>query len=84
MTHKHGIGECKRCGQVFPVKDLVKDGHSRGLLVCRACYDPRHPQERPPVFGGERHSTPSPEISKPDGEGTAAPAFTFDELGRLI
>lgn len=84
MTHKYGIGECNRCGKRCQQDAMVKDGQVRGMLVCRDCYDPRHPQEIAPTFRSERHSIPAPELSIPDGEGDAAPALTFDELGKLI
>lgn len=84
MSHKYGIGECARCGLRFKVKDLIKDGQMKGLLVCHTCYDPLHPQEIAPTFRAERHEVPAPELSIPAGEGDAAPALTFDDMGKLI
>lgn len=41
---------CGKCGFPYPRMSLVRDGDSEGLLVCRECYDPEHPQERPKPF----------------------------------
>lgn len=40
-------GICDRCGQRFNLKDLMEEdvmGNMTGMLVCRSCYDPSHPQ----------------------------------------
>jgi len=77
-------GECKRSGLRFPVKDLVKDGQMRGLLVHRDERDPKHPQELPLRTRAERHDVVAPEISRAGDEGDAAPVLAFDESGKLI
>lgn len=82
--NKAGLGECQRCGDVVNHRRLMKDGQYRGLIVCRDCYDPRHPQDVPYNVKPEKHHIPAPELSKPPGEGEAAPELTFDELGRLV
>lgn len=84
MKHKYGYGECARSGDIVPIKDLVPDGHLRGVLVSKDWWEPRHPAEDPPVIVGEKHDVPAPELSKPPGEGVAAPALVFDELGKLL
>lgn len=43
----HSVGQCGICGLPFPYTDLRRDGEVRGLLVCQACWDPKHPQETP-------------------------------------
>jgi len=43
---KNAIGECQRCGFVFPYRTLRKDGYTN-ILVCSGCYDIAHPAERP-------------------------------------
>ena len=42
--HK-AVGWCERCGDKYLLKELVYDGQFPDLLVCRPCYDPKHPQE---------------------------------------
>ena len=83
-SNKFGYGECNRCGDRVKLSRMVKDGQMRGLLVCPDCYDPRHPQDVPLALKAERHEIPAPELSKPDGEGTEAPALVFDSLGKLL
>lgn len=44
---KNSIAECDRCGQQYKLKDLkteVIKQREYNLLVCRACWDPDHPQ----------------------------------------
>lgn len=44
---KNSIAECDRCGQQYKLKDLkteVIKQRKYNLLVCRACWDPDHPQ----------------------------------------
>jgi hypothetical protein len=43
---KHAIGECARCGFVYPYLTLRKDGYMNSL-VCATCYDIKHPAEEP-------------------------------------
>jgi len=45
-TGKHAIGECQRCGFVYKLSRLRPDGETN-LMVCGACYDIKHPAERP-------------------------------------
>jgi hypothetical protein len=44
---KKAWGTCMRGGHRHLLKDLVLDGHIKNLLVCKECYEPEHPQERP-------------------------------------
>jgi hypothetical protein len=76
-------GECQRSGERVNVEDLVDDGHLKGLKVARWWYEPEHPQDRAPSLRPERHKVIAPEVSKPDGEGTEAPAIAFDSTGKL-
>lgn len=46
-TGRYTQGFCQRCSLNFPHGELQFDGEVKGLLVCGACYDPPHPQERP-------------------------------------
>jgi len=44
---KNSIAECDRCGQRYKLTQLrkeVKKTKTYNLLVCRACWDPDHPQ----------------------------------------
>jgi hypothetical protein len=44
---KHSLGICDRCGFQFKLADLrqeVTNDRFDGLLVCRSCLDPDHPQ----------------------------------------
>lgn len=36
---------CMRCGFDYRANEIVKDKQKPGLLVCRDCFDGRHPQE---------------------------------------
>lgn len=39
--------QCDRCGGVFHLSALRRDGQTRGaLMVCSRCHDPIHPQEK--------------------------------------
>lgn len=42
---RNAKAQCPICALVVPYRDLVRDW--RNQRVCRDCYDPRHPQERP-------------------------------------
>jgi hypothetical protein len=39
------IGFCQRSGIKMLLKDMVEDGHIRGLMVHPDWWEPRHPQE---------------------------------------
>jgi hypothetical protein len=45
MAYRHGdpLGLCMRCGFVKHLSELRKEWN--GKLVCRPCFDPRHPQD---------------------------------------
>lgn len=67
---KRAIAECMRSGQKMPYRDLVEDGHIKGMLVHPDWWEPKHPQETPPdVTDPIALYRPSPEISVPAGEG---------------
>lgn len=45
-TGKFAIGECERCGFVYPLHELKKEWN--GLMVClEECYEEKHPQLLP-------------------------------------
>lgn len=78
-------GECARSGRRMLRRNMVEDGYIKGLLVDPAWRETAHPQERlPDVSDPTGIFRPAPELSKPEGEGTAAPALTFDETGKLV
>lgn len=37
--------ECPRCGFDYRIEELKADGVT-GRLVCKSCYDPKHPLEQ--------------------------------------
>lgn len=39
-------GWCDRCGRPFELKTLRSDGHKKGLLVCRYCWDPQDRRQK--------------------------------------
>ena len=44
---KNSIAECDRCGQQYKLKELkteVIKQRRYNLMVCKACWDPDHPQ----------------------------------------
>ena len=43
---KHALGECRRCGFIYKLAMLRPDGENK-LLVCRECYDIKHPAKTP-------------------------------------
>lgn len=42
----HALGRCGKCGDKRALSDLQKDKHTKGLLVCGACFDIKHPTHR--------------------------------------
>lgn len=38
-------GHCERSGKKLLLRDMVEDGHQKGLQVAPDWYEPRHPQE---------------------------------------
>lgn len=61
-TGKNAIGQCQRCGFVYPYKTLRKDGYTNSL-VCGACYDTEHPAERPVnVADAQALRRPAPDL----------------------
>jgi hypothetical protein len=79
------LGECARSGRRMRRRDMVEDGYMKGMLVDPAWREPEHPQEKlPDVRDPIGIFRPAPELSKPAGEGTAAPALTFDATGKLV
>lgn len=72
---RHALGECQRCSDLVPLRELREDGYRKNLRVCRDCYDPRPPQEEiPSVEDPQALFRPAPEHA-PDGEGYAADDF---------
>jgi hypothetical protein len=73
-------GECQRCAFRYLLRELRNDGYIPGLIVCKYCWDGAQEQEKPvstaEIIGLRR---PSPEISKPAGEGTPSPALTISD-----
>ena len=45
-TGKVALGECRKCGFIYKLSALRPDGENK-LLVCKDCYDIRHPAKRP-------------------------------------
>jgi len=45
---RYSYGCCQRCGIFTPYLTLRFDGDTKGLKVCRDCYDPEHPQDKGP------------------------------------
>lgn len=76
------LGECQRSGKRVPHRELVEDGHIPRLLVAPDWWEPKHPQETPPVVTDPiALQRPTSEISIPPGEGTPAPdVFLFPPL----
>lgn len=77
-------GQCQRCGDQELLRKMVTDGHIRGLLVCRECYEPRHPQESlVDVTDPQSLRRPAPELDENVAGFLTDPAyvFTVDEDG---
>ena len=64
---KKAIAACDRCGFRFKLKELKKEivkTKPTGLLVCRACWSPDHPQlllGMYPVYDPQALRAPRPE-----------------------
>lgn len=44
---RKAVGLCDICGQTFKLatfKAVIRKGSNTGILACRACWDPDHPQ----------------------------------------
>lgn len=46
---KRAWGHCERSGKKLLLRDMVTDGHVRGLLVAPEWREPMHPQEYMPA-----------------------------------
>jgi len=69
------LAECQRSGKRVPYRDLVEDGHVKGLMVAPDWYEPKHPQESPVVATDSSSlHRPSPEFSAPPTEGVLGDA----------
>jgi hypothetical protein len=79
MAYRHGdaLGLCQRCGFKYHLSELRKEW--TGKLVCRGCFDPRHPQEfvRAMPDNQRPRRQPSPE---PDDVFLSANEVTVDDL----
>lgn len=73
---EHALGECARSGIVMLRKDMVEDGQFPGLLVHPDWYEPPYPEPLKDLSDAVALYRPAPEQSKPEGEGTAAPALS--------
>lgn len=50
---------CQRCDKRIPVSQARLDGYSKGLVVCRTCYERPHPNDTPvPIDGPEIRTHP--------------------------
>jgi hypothetical protein len=49
--HRHGKGQCDRCGFVYKLSQLHYEW--TGFRVCTTCWDPRHPQDFPAEITAE-------------------------------
>jgi hypothetical protein len=64
VSYKHGDtnGLCMRCGFKHLLSDMRKEW--TGLIVCRQCWEPRHPQDFvravPDVQAPRRQPSPEP------------------------
>lgn len=66
MTYARGTyskAACDRCGHLYPygtLQEEYKNDMRTGLMTCEACWDPQHPQDRPP-----RHIADSQALAHP-------------------
>jgi hypothetical protein len=79
-TGRRALAECQRSGARVRYKDIISDGYIPGLLVSKEWYEAPHPLDEPlrDIDDPVALYQPSPEISKPSGEGEAAPELEFD------
>jgi hypothetical protein len=77
---KRAWGECQRSGRKMLLRDMIEDGRYPGLMVDPAWREDKHPSEEPltDIDDPIALRNPAPELSKPAGEGEAAPELTFD------
>ena len=75
-------GQCQRCGLRALRRDMVEDGHNKGLLVHRGCYEPRHPQEKiVPAKDPQALRKPAPDLDATDSR--AIDNTLFEDLSDL-
>ncbi len=48
FSNKVAIGICDRCCMKYKNSELMDDGNSPGLYVCKSCYDVKNPWKLPP------------------------------------
>ena len=59
-------GQDARTGERHLLRELIPDGQTRGLLVTRNSYEPRHPQEGvPDVYDPVALQNPAPNQDRP-------------------
>lgn len=59
-------GQDARTGERHLLRELVPDGQTRGLLVSRQAFEPRHPQEGvPDVYDPTILQNPAPNQDRP-------------------
>jgi hypothetical protein len=75
-----GIGICDRCSRKFPISDLIMDGNSPGLRVCRADWDTMDPY-RLPAHESENISLP---FVRPDVPLTGGSTSPVNQIGALV
>lgn len=67
---RKSLGLCDICGQAFKLKtlkDVVRKGKSTGLLACRVCWDPDHPQLKLgefPIYDPQALRNPRPDSAE--------------------
>lgn len=79
-THKHGKGQCDRCGFVFKLKHLRYE-HT-GLRVCGTCWDPLTAQEYPSPIISETTALDDPRPRNDTYAANGTAMGTYGIIGR--
>ncbi len=61
---KYSQAICDRCGYQYPYLDLRKEWN--GLFTCPECFEPKHPQLTPKVYGSDPQGLLDARPQKPD------------------
>lgn len=65
----NALGHCGRCSKKMLLRHMVYDGQIPDLLVCKPCWDPKHPQEYlPDVFDPVTLYDPTGDTEKASNE----------------
>lgn len=72
MKHRGWLAICDRCGFEYKSYQLRKEW--QGLMTCKSCWEPRHPQD----FVRVTRDDQTPPWTRPEGEDTFIQICTIE------